>query len=343
MTLTRRKMLAIGLGAAFSFGGISVMSPTDPRSKTDDLFDVSVERVGNGPVLDRSTDEWDAHRVGDPVVVHDGDEFHALYDGDGPAHFDIGHATSPDLIHWSKNSDNPVIDGTAPDSWDYFRTVDPGVIIENGRQYMFYSGKSTDASQQIGLAVSDDWTTWYKHQKNPIILHGHSGTWKQNNVANACVRKYDGRYHMLFQGNYHPPGERDTQVGYARSKDLINWHLHPQNPVLPTSSPTAPDDHYVAGPTFHRVEDRYHVFYASQKHGDEYRTLSHAVSDDLVDWTRNPGNPVLNPGASGSWDDFMVSNPTLVQDPSDASWFLLYSGVDDATRTMEIGLSRVSF
>ena len=76
---------------------------------------------------------------------------------------------------------------------------------------------------------------------------------------------------------------------------------------------------------------RHHVFflYASRAlHDPEARhhraSVGHAVSDDLVSWTRVPD--ALVRGDHGDWDDLATWTGSVVQHP-DGTWFMFYTGV----------------
>lgn len=77
--------------------------------------------------------------------------------------------------------------------------------------------------------------------------------------------------------------------------------------------------------------DRHHLFflYASRAlHDPEARhhraSVGHAVSDDLVSWTRVPDSLVR--GDRGAWDDLATWTGSVVQHP-DGTWFMFYTGV----------------
>lgn len=307
----------------------------DDRSE----FDITLDRVGDDPVLARDPDGWDRDRVADPDIRHIDGQYHILYDGAGPDHWAVGHATSTDLVNWQKDPDNPVLETGRDDSWDCFRVVDPGIVEQDGTYYMLYSGKR-GTHQQIGLATSSDWTGWQKHENNPLLRYGPNGHWNQGSVANAEIRRNSGVYHLLYQGGYSPGG-REIQIGHARSEDLLNWTLDPDNPVF-TTSENGFDSNKTTGPTFAWIDGLWHLFYSGSGSETEYRQIGHAVSPDLVAWHRNPDNPVLTPGAPGSWDDHSLSNPSLAQNPRTENWVLVYSGQNSETGKFHLGIAEVS-
>lgn len=80
--------------------------------------------------------------------------------------WDIAHATSRDLIHWTKHG--IVIPKGQDGEWDCSCLSTGSVIRFDNRYWMAYSGKWDGEIVQIGLAVSDDLHTWKKCNWNPV-------------------------------------------------------------------------------------------------------------------------------------------------------------------------------
>jgi sucrose-6-phosphate hydrolase SacC (GH32 family) len=54
-----------------------------------------------------------------------------------------------------------------------------------------------------------------------------------------------------------------------------------------------------------------------------------ATSTDGINWTRYSGNPILQPGSSGAWDEKQVLDPSLVIDldaPPEERYKMWYNG-----------------
>ncbi len=54
--------------------------------------------------------------------------------------------------------------------------------------------------------------------------------------------------------------------------------------------------------------------------------LGVGISHAQTNWTKYPGNPVLDLGANGTWDDFLVINPMVILDGVD--YKMWYAGND---------------
>jgi beta-fructofuranosidase len=150
----------------------------------------------------------------------------------------IGHAVSDDLEHWTT-----LPDALAPSPSPAFddRTTWTGSIVRGdvGRWRMFYTGTSTADSgrtQRVGLATSDDLTTWRRHG-TPIVEADPrwyeqvtDGGWADLAWRDPFVMADPGGdgWHMLItaRATDGAPDERGV-IGHARSSDLLQWEVQP--------------------------------------------------------------------------------------------------------------------
>ena len=106
------------------------------------------------PVLEGEVDGYDADGVGDPTVLFDNDTglyhlYYTAYAGDART---IGHATSTDLLTWSRDAE-PVFAGVGQ------RVAAPVVTAESGDWRMWYV-VDDGVSWQIAAAWSPDGAHW---------------------------------------------------------------------------------------------------------------------------------------------------------------------------------------
>lgn len=206
------------------------------------------EYAGN-PVLDISTDtsDFDADGIETPWVIKDLDapaneRYKLWYAGrktlcSPVLDHQFGYATSPDGIHWTKYSGNPVFSaGTASDWYNTF-VSNPCVIKEGSNYKMWFgapdayiNGQPTDGKGNIGYATSTDGIAWNVHP-SPVLIAGDQFNWDSASVAEPNVIKLGGTYHMFYSALDQWSTE-NFQVGYATSADGINWVKSMQNPVL---------------------------------------------------------------------------------------------------------------
>ncbi len=182
-----------------------------------------------GPVLQVGISvEWDNGFLEGPSVIKDGTTYKMWYCGydnvadgngtDGKAN--IGYATSPDGIIWTK-SNNPVLT-TGTNSWDSIYVQDPHVIKQAGMYYMWYGGvdRFDFYGQQVGFASSPDGINWTKSTANPVLTTGNAGAWDANTASFPSVLNDNGIYKMWYTGKDVDPPPANSfnyywEIGYA--------------------------------------------------------------------------------------------------------------------------------
>jgi len=195
---------------------------------------ISWSKYSGNPVLDVGDyGEWDAEGVLGPYVLKEGaGSYKMWYFGrDDNWQWRIGYATSPDGIHWTKHSGNPVLDLGPDGSWDDESLTDPHLIYEDGTYKMWYTGYDGDV-WAIGYAISLDGIHWTKDPHNPV-LEGDPSDWEDGNVTNPHVLSEGSTYKMWYSAGDWPNKEQ----GYATSSDGITWQKYAGNPVLTRGTP----------------------------------------------------------------------------------------------------------
>lgn len=107
------------------------------------------------------------------------------------------------------------------------------------------------------------------------------------NDPNGLTQK-DGWYHLFYQYNPYAPVHDRIHWGHARSTDLVHWeHL----PIALEPTPGPDVDGCWSG-VF--VDDGgVPTLVYSGRHGEVELPCVATGSDDLVEWTKEPGNPVI--------------------------------------------------
>ncbi len=147
----------------------------------------------------------------------------------------IGHATSPDGITWTRDTlNNPVLGPGAAGSWDDNMVNEPTVLFIDSVFHMWYNGHTgSDFSKdvRIGHATSADGITWIKDTlNNPVLDVGPNGAWDDVWISSPSVIFDGSEYHMWYSG-YDGIFE-NIKIGHASSADGIIWTKDPSNPVL---------------------------------------------------------------------------------------------------------------
>jgi predicted GH43/DUF377 family glycosyl hydrolase len=166
-------------------------------------------RRSEEPVL-RADQPWEKVAVMCPHVVWDEGlrVYRMWYSGGDQFEPDaIGHATSPDGLHWTKDPANPVFRPDPNATWEQRKVTAAQVIPLDDGFVMFYIGFRDQDHAQIGLARSRDGIhDWTRHTANPIIRPGE-GKWDHDacykpfaiREADRWILWYNGRHGSLEQ------------------------------------------------------------------------------------------------------------------------------------------------
>jgi len=183
---------------------------------------VAWTRYPSNPVYTGNPFGWDQN-LGNPVVIHDGALYKMWYAGDGPVAIQIGYATSPDGISWTRYGSAPVLSGLAP--WDSATTSTPVVVREGSTYTMYFSGHSGDYTYRMGRATSPDGINWTEDPANPLMSPDVS--WEESRVHPTGIVVGSSGYELYYTGGFPLP-----QIGHATSTDGRTWTRDAANPVL---------------------------------------------------------------------------------------------------------------
>ena len=216
---------------------------------------------------------------------------------------------------WEKYPHNPVLEMGPIGTWDDVGVFQPGVLFDGMEYRMWYSGDN-GSNTRIGVATSPDGIAWTKHVANPVIQLGGSGAWDDFKLFDAHVL-FDGtEYRMWFGGH---DGTR-ARIGTATSLDGIVWVKYEGNPVLDVGPDGSWDDVEVRHPSVFFDGMEYRMWYRGDD-GSNFR-IGYATSPDGIVWTRDAGNPHLDVGPSGAWDDRHVNTPEVLFDGTEyVQWY----------------------
>jgi len=161
------------------------------------------------PVLEPEL-PWEGVAVMCPHVQWTGTEYRLWYSAGEQYEPDvIGHAVSPDGIHWTKHPEPIFTPGEA--AWEQHKVTACQVIQHDGWQVMFYLGFEDVHTSRIGLARSRDGLTgWERHPDNPTVVPDPDG-WD----AEACYKPFavlaEDRWLLWYNGRRG----RGEQIGLA--------------------------------------------------------------------------------------------------------------------------------
>jgi predicted GH43/DUF377 family glycosyl hydrolase len=287
----------VRIGLAFSQDGISWTKYDDPSTTTAPYSE-------SDPVLNLGTGgNWDDYRVTDPHVLYDSDDglFKMWFSGVTPWVSRLGYAFSADGISWTKSPSNPIMSPAG--GWESLNLGSPSVLKDGSLFRMWYMG-TTGVSPEIGLAESNDGVSWIRYGGNPVIS-GSTSFWDKEGIIGVFVMEDVGRLRMWYGGG----GEGDpVKIGHATSQDGIDWTKRGANPALEGGPSGSWDENRAWDPFVLENLGEYMMWYSSETSN----SIGYANSSDGVTWNKYPANPVLSPGAPGSWESVNVMNPSVL-------------------------------
>lgn len=235
-----------------------------------------------------------------------------------------------DLLHASPfihiPGPNPILEPADKPAWDDDILETAGVFKDMGKYYLYYHASGNGEGYQIGVAVADHPLGPFKrYEKNPILGRGEEGTWEDVHIAHALVIKEGtDKYYLWYcaRGTSRPErgvGLNAWDIGLATADNPLGpWRKHPDNPVVE-------DFGYVCAVV--KVEKKYYMYSAWPigKYAPDYSPISVAVADKPTGpWKKYEGNPILEAGEAGEWDDTGTSDASIVY--SSGMFHMFYAG-----------------
>jgi hypothetical protein len=284
--------------------------------------------TGNGAVWIKHSEnpiDLGVDYVGEASVIWDGVIFRMWYQGATELDLTnrIYYATSSDGVNWAFHE--VALDRGVPGSWDSHSVGCPVVLFDGIGYKMWYIGvgEAPSVYGMVGYATSSDGITWIKYEANPVLVPGGNGGWDDYNIGDLTVM-YNGTHYRMWYGGQ--PG-RDTplKTGAAISGDGVSWTKYPLNPVLVPGSSEWENRHVSPGPVIMNGS-HYLMWYNGQGWSWPGNRIGLAVSPDGFAWSKYEGNPVLDVGPSGSWDERTVSGDCVVA--KDSGLLMWYTGAN---------------
>ncbi len=236
---------------------------------------------------------------------------------------------SRDGIHWSEPQ--IVLGPNRASDWEG-RINRPAVVKHDGTYHMWYTGQSARQSW-IGYATSPDGRTWTRMSTKPVLapeLH-----WE--GVAVMCPHvlweEKTRQYRMWYSaGEQYEP----NAIGYATSRDGINWTKYKDNPIFAADPRNPWEQHKVTACQVIPAGDWHIMFYIGFRDENRAQIGLARSRDGITGWQRHPANPILFPVA-GAWDADACYKPFAIFDTAQERWLLWYNGRQGSVE--QIGLA----
>lgn len=144
---------------------------------------------------------------------------------------------------------------------------------------------------------------WEKDEDNPVVEAGDPLDWDGAGVTAPSVIADGNLFHMWYTGQVATGTSGVvTAIGYATSSAGTPWVKYVNNPVLADGPRDSWDAGGAAQPVVIKNNDMYQMWYAGRDETGIQR-IGYATSGNGRNWTKFTGNPLLEPGAEGTWDE----------------------------------------
>jgi len=234
-------------------------------------------------------------------------------------------------------SDHEVIKLGSLGSFDEHGIFPISPFKEDENLYAFTSGwnrrLSVPVDTGIGISISkDNGKTFTRMGNGPILAPSLKEPFL---VGDGFVIKYKEIYHMWYifgtkwlQASEKEPVARVYKIGYATSKDLINWEKNDGAQII---SDVLNENECQALPTVIKINDTFHMYFCYReatdfrKNAERGYRLGYAYSKDLITWIRDDKKGGLFKSENPEeWDSQMLCYPHILE--ANKKIFLLYNG-----------------
>ncbi|MGD9636533.1 MAG: hypothetical protein AB7G28_20005 [Pirellulales bacterium] len=235
---------------------------------------------GDGP------GNWDAMIRERGWILRESDTYrlwYTGYDGTPTGIRQLGYATSPDGLRWTRSKDNPLSPG------HYIE--DMMVVYDGGTYYMFAEGPDESLSQMLTSPDGIRWTG-----AGVLEIHTTAGQRIERPFGTPTVWVENGSWNLFYERG-------DLGVWLATSSDprSLKWNNVQDTPVL-ALGPGEYDSEQIAVDQVFKYGGQYYVLYhgSGRRDGDRPRIWNTNVarSSDLIHWEKYPGNPIVGDNKS---------------------------------------------
>jgi PKD repeat protein len=147
----------------------------------------------------------------------------------------IGHATSPDGIQWTRQAPALAADDGSQ-AWEGRCIDNPRVVFDGTTYRMWYLGGPFSVSGwrgwSIGLATSTDKVHWTRYPGNPVLKLDQPDNPTGLLPSYVLFDELRGLFEMFLGFTHDGTSWTAAAIGYATSADGIEWCAYDGNPVF---------------------------------------------------------------------------------------------------------------
>lgn len=239
-------------------------------------------------------------------------------------------------ITWTKYAANPVIRKSNLITETY-AIGQPTCLCERDTFKIWYvAGGLPYIASRLLYAWSLDGITWTKYGAGaPVMDPGGTGSWDVCMDTPEILHDATG-YKLYYLGDTMAGGSNRNpsfraSIGVATSPDGIHWTKYAGNPILTHGDDTEWDRSWIESPAvlYDSTTSTYMMWYSGVDTSTWKICVGLATSSDGFAWTKYSGNPVLDVGPAGSFDDMWVAVPAVIK--NDGLYEMWYSGFSSKT------------
>jgi hypothetical protein len=233
----------------------------------------------------RGAGHWDKQIRERGWILREGNLFrlwYTGYDGTYEGIKQLGYATSPDGVHWTRSEKNPL----CPGHW-----VEDVMVVRGGDGYTMFAEGADDGDAV--LLTSPDGLDW--QWRGPITVRTADGA---HDVKKPCGTPTawveNGVWYLFYERS-------DLGVWLATTSDPLSrvWTNVQDEPVL-ALGPGAYDAAQIALDQIVKRDGVYFAFYHACAVGEpRVWNTDVARSADLIHWEKYSGNPLITDKSSG--------------------------------------------
>jgi len=236
-----------------------------------------------------------------------------------------------DTITTTKNGSNPTFN---------FDSVPENVVLVGSTYWCVYQGDWAGGNWDVRLASSSDPAgPWTEYGSNPILTRTTSG-WENVGTSPKMyapeIMEHEGTFY-LYYGACDASDGSDGKIGVATASAITGpYTKYGSNPILSTGTAGAWDSLRVGEPSVVYFGGQFVMAYMGEDTDATYQASEKVgiatASDPLGPWTKASGNPLVDFGTSGQWDDALIADPCLFVVGS-TLWMMYAGGLDSVPTT----------